>query len=154
LTSLAFAIPILREHLPELEWPGFRKLFGWVPFLVPTIVYTAMVLSLSGRLDDASTGFFNAATEIIAVLLLGLLLDTVGFGRRAPFDPRLNCFTGALLVLGLFVALYNLAEGKNDHADIVYASIGAGITGVFVAAILGVPTEGGGRGRGAEGGAQ
>jgi hypothetical protein len=143
-SAIRTLVPLLREyvHVPEREWPGWRFLFGRVPQLVPVAAYTAIVLSLRGRLDDASAAFFSAATEVIAILLLALLLEagTVWIGRIGRVDALLNSFTAGLLVLGLFVALYDLAESKHGHADIVYASIGAGVAGILVAAILGRPT--------------
>jgi hypothetical protein len=105
----------------------------------PTIAYVAVVFILNEGMESASPDFFRATAEIIPVLLLALIIEAgaLRIEGRGRIDIVANCVTAGYLIAGLTFSLYNLGEDSTRHADVVWASMAAGVAGLLVAAILG-----------------
>jgi hypothetical protein len=129
-------IQIVVLRISRRRWWEVARLF---PRLCPSVAYIAVVLSFNENMEDASLDFFSATVEIIPVLLLALILEVGALRIRGQgrIDVLANSVTAGYLILGLTVSLYGLAENDTSHADIVWASMAAGITGLIVAAALG-----------------
>jgi hypothetical protein len=118
------------------RWLELAKL---APAACPTIAYVAVVFILNEGMESASPDFFRATAEIIPVLLLALIIEAgaLRIEGRGRIDIVANCVTAGYLIAGLTFSLYNLGEDSTRHADVVWASMAAGVAGLLVAAILG-----------------
>jgi hypothetical protein len=111
------------------------------PHLFPLIVYWALVLPLHS--EGASITFFQQATEIIPILLIGFVLEAgaLELRGRSPVDWLLGFTTVAILIVGETYALIALAQDDPVHADIVTGAMAAGAAAIVVAAAMGRRTS-------------
>jgi hypothetical protein len=114
-----------------------RAALARLPWIAPLVVYLVLVLAIDSSAADAK--FFDGATEVLAVLFIGFLLEAgaIRVTAGSPVDWTLAFLTVLLVIAGEVYALLALADPTELHANFVAAGLGAGATGIVVAAIAG-----------------